>query len=64
MRALDDTGAGRSGGGIADIAEIWPLVRDHVFKQGLEFLNRGSQFGFDLAAFLADDCVAKLGALS
>ena len=64
MRTANDPGAGRSGGGIATPAKIWPLVGDHVFEQGVEFLDCGGQLRLDLAAFLAVDCVAKLSPLS
>lgn len=62
MRALYDTGAGRSGGGIALRTKIWSLVWDHAFEEGVEFLDCGGQLRLDLAAFVAVDCVAKLGA--
>lgn len=62
MRVLDDTGAGRSGGGIEPTAGIWPLVRDHVFEQGVEFCDRSGQFRHDLLTLFGVDCVARLGA--
>jgi len=62
LRSADDTGAGRSGGGIAAPAQVCLLIRDQVSKQGVEFVERFGQVSFDLAAVRVIDCVAKLGA--